>query len=942
MGETGFLSRTIEDREGRINRWHAAAHGVYWPRVIEDDRDFYRTLVDDSPDLLALLDRDGRLLYANPAARRVLGDELPAAVAAGRGAAFEMDLGGKTWHVVVTPRRDGALLRARDISDRARSEAALRESEERQRFLVENSADAIWLLDSEFRFQFVSASVEHVIGYPKTEVEGRLLWDFLPPEVSRGIRDLAARDARGEMPRPAVGGRYELPMIRRDGSTATVEVSLKALLDAAGMVSGYHGVTRDISDRSRSEEALRESQALTEEILSAARRQRRDLELLDEVRAAVAREAELPLIIRTVVEGIARAFGYTLVSLYLRQGDMLFCRHQVGYDHVIEQIPVTRGVMGRVARTGVPALLPDVRQDPDFVGAIPGIVSEVCVPLRDHGSVVGALNVENTTGHALDEDDLHLVEALGEHVGIAIAKARLSAEARASEERYRQLVDNLAEGVMIVDPEERILLANPAAAKLFGMPAAALPGRSLAEFMSGEEYARMRAQTEVRRTGQGGTYEIEITRPDGTSRRLQVTARPHRGESGEFIGTLGTIHDVTETRRMESALRQSEERIAQMQKMEAVGRLAGGVAHDFNNLLTVISGYAGMVDEGLEDSHPLKADIRQVIRAAGRAAALTARLLAFSRKQVLQPTVIDLNETVRGLQEMLKRVIGEDVELAAELAADTGNILADRAQVEQVIINLAANARDAMPAGGTLVIETGSRLVESHHLVKKGEYAMLTVRDTGVGMSPETQARLFEPFFTTKEVGKGTGLGLAMAYGIVKQSEGYIFCDSAVGRGTTFTMYFPRVHQASDAPARPAAADGGTRGEETILLVEDEEAVRRLCHSILARRGYHVLEAANGEEALAVIARRRCTIHLLLTDVVMPHMSGPELAARVRETCRGVRILYMSGHADKSLVHHGALDPGIDLVEKPFEAEALLLRVRAALDGHTASKGGSV
>jgi two-component system, cell cycle sensor histidine kinase and response regulator CckA len=833
------------------------------------------------------------------------------------------------------PPRESAGRRAR--ASRTRADEALRQSEEKHRFLADYSADVIWQVDGAFRFTFVSASVVHLLGFRKEEVEGKHLWDFVPPEVRPRIEEMAAGDAAGAGTGSPLGNRYEVPMLRRDGSTALVEVNMKAVVDAQGKPGGYHGVTRDISERRRSEAALQESETHYNELLASARRQQRELELLDQVRAALAREGELSLIIRTVVEGIAAAFGYTQVSLYLRQDDILICQHQVGYDRVIERIPVTRGVMGRVARTGVAAFLADVQADPDFVGAIPGIVSEVCVPLRDRGKVAGVLNVESTGGIAMAEADLRLMAALGEHVSIAIAKARLSAEARASEERYRLLVENLGEGVMIVDPQETILLANPAAAAIFGVPPATLAGRNLREFLDDEEFAFVQGQSRMRRLGQSGAYELEITRPDGTPRRLEVTAIPHRGEDGGHVGTLGTLRDITDTRQMEAALRQSEERIAQMQKMEAVGRLAGGIAHDFNNLLTVISGYAGMVEEGLEDGHPLKADIGQVIRAAGRAADLTARLLAFSRKQVLQLKVIDLNETVRGMQDMLKRVIGEDIELSARLAPAAGNIRADKGQVEQVIINLAANARDAMPAGGRLELETANRSVpgtpdQDHPLVKQGDYVTLTVRDTGIGMSPETLARLFEPFFTTKEVGKGTGLGLAMVYGIVKQSEGYIFCESAVEKGTAFTMYFPRVRERREEPPRSPSAGQSAGGKETILLVEDEEAVRLLCRTILERNGYTVVQAANGEQALEAAARRKCVFHLMLTDVVMPRMSGPELGAAVRRSCPDLRVLYMSGHADSSLVHHGVLDPGVDLIEKPFEAEALLKRVREVLD----------
>jgi two-component system cell cycle sensor histidine kinase/response regulator CckA len=806
------------------------------------------------------------------------------------------------------------------------------------RTLVENSPDMISRLDGQCRFLYANPAAIRALGNASiagilpTGVSGRTYRELGLPEDIAATSEASLRKVfeTGEQQI------FEIALAGRDGirhylARVVPEFAVEGAIESALLIH------RDITERKRAEAALQESEAHYRELFSSAQRQTQELQLLDRVRTALAREDELPLIIRTVVEGIARSFGYTQVSLYMRQGDLLRCQHQVGYDRVIEEMSVARGVMGRVARTGEAVLLKDAHADPDFVEAIAGIVSEVCVPLHDRGRVVGVLNVESTKGVVMAEGDLRLILALAEHVSIAIAKTRLTAEARSSEERYRQLVEYLGEGVMIVDSEERIHLANPAAAAVFGMLLSALTGRTLREFLSDDEFGRVREQSRLRREGQSGTYELEISRPDGTKRRVQVSATPHRGEDGEFLGTLGTIHDVTETRTMESALRRSEERLAQAQKMEAVGRLAGGIAHDFNNLLTVISGYARMIEEGLAEDAPMKADIRQVTRAAGRAADLTARLLAFSRKQVLQPKVIDLNETVRGLQEMLRRVIGEDVELIAALSPETGNLRADRGQIEQVIINLAANARDAMPSGGTLIIETGNRslgdsLEREQVEVKRGDYVMLAVQDTGVGMPPETLARLFEPFFTTKEVGKGTGLGLAMVYGIVKQSEGYIICDSVVEQGTTFTMYFPRVRQEIEEGTTAPTALQAAGGKETILLAEDEDAVRLLCKTILERNGYTVLEAGNGEEALAAAARWQGPVKLLLSDVVMPLMSGPEIGRRVREVCPDIRVLYMSGHADSSLVHHGILDPGVDLIEKPFESDDLLRRVREILD----------
>jgi signal transduction histidine kinase/ActR/RegA family two-component response regulator/uncharacterized protein YigA (DUF484 family) len=568
----------------------------------------------------------------------------------------------------------------------------------------------------------------------------------------------------------------------------------------------------DITEKKRTEEALRESERKQRALSEAAERHANELELLDEVLTAVAGEAGLPAIIRTVVEGIARTFGYTQVSLYLLSGDILVCQHQVGYRTIVERIPLDRGISGRVARTGEPVLLEDVKADPEFIGAIEGIVSEVCVPLLDQGRVVGTLNVESTNGVVMGSADLRIVTSLGQHVSIAIARARMHVEAR-----------------------------------------------------------------------------------------------------------------------------ESEERLAQSQKMEAVGRLAGGIAHDFNNLLTVISGYAEMMDDHILEADPLKAELREIRKAAERATDLIARLLAFSRKQVLQPRALDLNEVVRAMEKMLPRVIGEDIEIATSLSPEPWSCRADRGQIEQVIMNLAANARDAMPSGGVLRIETAKEVHgESHYgehpEIVPGEYVVLAISDTGKGMYKETLSRVFEPYFTTKEPGKGTGLGLAMVYGIVKQSEGYVYCESQVRAGTTFRIYLPRVFEASVLENGQGKDAGSLAGSERVLLVEDEDSIRGFIASVLRRNGFAVTEAGSGEEALSRIAGGDPFPQLLLTDVVMPQMSGAELGKRVSAICPGIKILYMSGYADAVIASHGVLYTEIDILQKPFDAKELLRRVREIID----------
>ena len=421
-----------------------------------------------------------------------------------------------------------------------------------------------------------------------------------------------------------------------------------------------------------------------------------------------------------------------------------------------------------------------------------------------------------------------------------------------------------------------------------------------------------------------------------TGKRIDIAIRMYiPPEDDPYPYMLVSVLDISARVQAETALRRSEEQLSQARKMEAVGRLAGGIAHDFNNLITVIRGYTELVEEGLPETGSLRADMREVRRAVDRAADLTAQLLAFSRKQILQPRILSLGEIVRRMEKILPRMIGEDIELKIHLQPDAGNVRADQGQLEQVIMNLAANARDAMPRGGILSFRTSNLKLAvaqaAHPEMPPGEYVMLTVADTGMGMDDQTLTRIFEPFFTTKEMGKGTGLGLATVYGIIKQSGGYIYCTSAVGEGTTFQISLPRAFEPRSAdPGRPVPGSSD-RGGGTILLVEDEEALRNYCRALLERNGYRVLEADSGDAALQIVSSTHREVHLLLTDVVMPRMSGPELALRLRALQPGVRILYMSGYSEDLVSRHGMLEPDADLLEKPFDEVGLLSRVRKSL-----------
>ncbi len=427
------------------------------------------------------------------------------------------------------------------------------------------------------------------------------------------------------------------------------------------------------------------------------------------------------------------------------------------------------------------------------------------------------------------------------------------------------------------------------------------------------------------------TLEYQFQGKNGAYRWIHDEARLLRDPRGLPVEVFGAWLDITERKQLEQQFHQA-------QKMEAVGRLAGGVAHDFNNLLTAILGSADLVLDSLEPTVAERDEIQEIRKAALRAADLTRQLLAFSRQQVIAPTVLNPNEAVANMDRLLRRLLGEDVELRTVLTPEPGTIKADPSQLEQVIVNLAVNARDAMPDGGKLTIETQNVELDEgyargHLSAQPGSYVMLAVSDTGMGMDAATQARIFEPFFTTKEKGKGTGLGLATVYGIVQQSDGWIWVYSEPGHGTTFKIYFPRVTEAA-APAAPRSVPPvSVRGYETVLLVEDDEMIRNLVQKVLKANGYTVLVAESGRDALRLAAQHEGRIHLLMTDVVMPGINGREVAERVTAGRAETKVLYLSGYTDDAIVHHGVLEPGIAFLQKPFTPAVLARKVREVLGG---------
>lgn len=506
---------------------------------------------------------------------------------------------------------------------------------------------------------------------------------------------------------------------------------------------------------------------------------------------------------------------------------------------------------------------------------------------------------------------------------------------RETEERYRLLFDSNPLPMWVYDRDTlRFLAINDAAVSQYGYSRDEFLSMTIKDIRPTEDVAvLLKNISEQHGFNLAGTWKHR--RKDGSAIDVEIISHPlmFAGRSAKLV----LANDVTERERAQEALRDTEEQLRQTQKLEGVGRLAGGIAHDFNNLLTVINGFCALAMRELKPEDPLVGNLEEIKKAGDRATSLTRQLLAFSRRQVLQPKILNLDTVVTDMDKMLQRIIGENIDLRAILEPTLGNVNADPGQIEQIILNLVVNARDSMPGGGKLTIETdnvylGEDYVKEHVGARVGPHVMLAVTDTGHGIDQATMARIFEPFFTTKELGKGTGLGLSTVYGIVKQSGGNIWVYSEAGRGTTFKIYLPRVDERADEYKRAIEDAKVAKGSETILLVEDEEMLRKLARQTLKGHGYQILEAANGEEAITLAAQHDGPIHLLLTDVIMPGMNGRDVATRLLQTRPSLRVLFMSGYTDDAIVHQGVLDESANFIQKPFAPDGLARKVRGVLD----------
>ena len=847
-------------------------------------------------------------------------------------------------------RINGALLGILEDARRAESgmresEALIRQSNERLQLVARATNDALWDWDMVADTIWGNAAYQALLDAGAIPIaRAAQIWRRLvhPDDLPRVLTRLhEALDGDGDH------WTDEYRFRRRDGAYLNVLDRGFIVRDAAGRATRMIGAVMDITERKRSEIRINHLNRVYE-VLSA---------INQSLVRAKDRQEMLEASCRIAVE----SGGFGLAWIGLREGGVDPSPFRI--QAFAADAPMTREFLEGIVHSapanhcvftlealadGRHRICYDIASDPrarpwreDVL--VLGYRSMASFPLLQDEGVVGVLNLYAKEVDFFDAAEVRLLDELAADISFGLTvdarertRRQVEADLRASEERFREVVENIHEVFWVSDPKDRrVLYLSPLFEQVWGMPVAAVLARSAAwmEVIHPDDLPRVRHALEVDQVRGDYDETYRIVRSDGSIRWIRDRAYPIRGAGGEVLRMVGTAEDITAQRQLEHELRQA-------QKMEAIGLLAGGVAHDFNNILAAImmqAEIAGAVPGVPEEALDLLEELKT---SASRAASLTRQLLAFGRRQVMQPRVLDLNEIVNHLSTMLQRVLGEDVQLTLDLAPGPLMTFADSGMIGQLLMNLVINARDAMPKGGLLRIETRSRDLSPAEArlipeITAGRHVCLRVADTGCGIAPEIQAHIFEPFFTTKEPGKGTGLGLPTVFGIVKQHRGAIRLDSEPGRGTTFEVLLRAAEGAeASAAAEPAAAPAPAKGTETVLVVEDEPSVRLLTRMVLERQGYQVLEAAHGAEAIEVWRRHGGRIALLFTDIVMPEgMSGRELADKLREHDPALKVIFTSGYSAEIAGREFSLQPGQNFVQKPTRPQAIVEAVRRCLDG---------
>ena len=796
----------------------------------------------------------------------------------------------------------------------------------RSALIVEHLYDGIIVTDPAGTILEWNPAAERMFGYTRAEALGQnaeiLNRAGEGPALTQAIK--AGMRSRGQWS-------GEIKVRAKNGTEREVEAIVIALRDGRGRTIGRVSVNRDITEQRRSE------------------RIRSATFLISEAANSTENPQELFRAIHDIVGELMPAKNL-YIALYDPASDTVSFPYFVDeHDAAGDPKRLGKGLTEYVLRTGQPLLVtPERSQELERSGHVEVIgtpsLDWLGVPLKVGDRTLGVLAVQSySPGVRYGEHEKHILQFVSTQVAMAIERKRIDEERRGQEEFLRQVIDLNPNLIFVKDWDGRFTLVNRALAELYGTSPEDLVGRRDSDFNPNSEEVEqyLRDDREAMTSGRP-KFILEETNTDartGRRRWFQVIKVPLRSADGE-PQVLGVATEITHRKELESQLRQA-------QKMEAVGQLAGGIAHDFNNVLTAVLGYTRLLLKDTTLPQQARGDVEEIEQAARRAASLTQQLLAFSRKQMLQLTILDLNEVVQGMRSLLRRLIGEHITLVATLDPQPMLVRADLGQLQQVIVNLSVNARDAMPAGGILTIATaavelGPTFVVAHPGSQPGPHILLQVSDTGMGMDAETQGRVFEPFFTTKAVGKGSGLGLATVYGIVKQSGGYIDVSSEPTQGSVFTVYLPRVMEGVAAPQEAQPAEPARAGGETVLLVEDEPGVRSLARRALQRFGYRVLEAGNGQEALMVARQFENAIDLLLTDVVMPEMGGRELSQVLKRERPTTRVLYTSGYPDTAGLQEEVQEAVVAYLPKPYTPEELAQKVRDVLDAPAAAGGDGV
>ena len=920
-----------------------AAQSSVTPAASQDNKESLQTFFNALDDLVFVFDPEGRILFANPAAQNLLG-YTPAELAGmaafdfhppeQRQEAAKLLAGVIAGKITICPiplqARDGTRIlvetkilhgqwrgkdalfgMGRDITERKQAEEAVRQSEERYRAVVETAPDVVYAISDKGVFASLNPAFEAITGWARTEWLGKSFAPLVHPEDASLAVEMFQKVLRGDKPPP-----YELRILSKSGKYLVGEFTSTPYI-RDGKVAGKLGIVRDITERKRAEKALRQGEVRLERINRCL------LELGPNFDSNINRLTAL----------CGELLGATCALYNRLQGDLLCSQGQwqtppgfksedaptghICYD-VIRNNREDAVVITNLPRTSYAESDPNVRAY--------GLQTYMGCAVKCEGKAVGSLCVVYGTDYQPTDDDRRILGIIASAIGNEDTRKQAEAELN----RLMTAIEQTPESVVITDTKGHILYVNPVFEQVTGYSRAEVIGQNPRLLKSNRQDSAFYRQLWGKiSAGEVWRGRFINKKKDGTLFTEDAVIAPVRDEKGAVTNHIAIKRDISHELELEVQYRQT-------QKIDSIGRLAGGVAHDFNNILAVICGHTDLALAQLSPDAPLRSNLECIQESADHAANLTRQLLAFGRGQVIEPRRINLNELIVNLNKMLRRLIGEDIKLVTQTAPDLGQIKADPGQIEQVLLNLVVNARDAMPDGGTLTIRTDNVTLDEDyarsHLISPGDYVMVSVSDTGVGMTDEVKQHIFEPFFTTKEQGKGTGLGLATCFGIIQQSNGHIHSDSQVDKGTQFKIYLPRVWGVEDPISSREVPVSLPQGTETILLAEDEPSLRQLMARVLRTQGYTVLEATDGHEALTLAQANGAKIQLLLTDAIMPGLSGKTLAEWLGQVNPAIRVLFISGYINNNAVRDAMSRPGTFFLQKPFNPLDLTKRVREAIE----------